>query len=454
MSKNLTKSFLSLLRSIESKPFTEQVISQVRRCTLDYLGATLSGIPVLYKHNSALLEQLGYSEHGCSIIGLDKKSSAETAALINGLHSHVTEMDDGTRFGMVHPGAPIFSALFPVAEQYKVDGCDFIRGVVVGYEAALRLANSMQPSHYKKGYHPTATCGSIGAALGIASMLGYSPEETEAVLGAVAISAAGSLKVVDKGSMLKPFNVGRASAIAIQSAFLARAGYSSPYDVLSGEAGFFSIMCDSVDENVLLGDARNKYWINSIYFKPYAACRHSHPAIEAALHIRNNVNFDLSKIDEIKLFTYEGLEGRHDASEAKSISSAKMSIPFSVAIALVTGNAGIEQFTDAELSNDVIISLAEKFKLVGLEGYTKLIPEQRSGELKVVLENGDSFSKKITYPKGEPENPLSDFELTEKFSKLALYGGFELPYSNNLKNCVKNLPNSFGKLCLSFNNIS
>lgn len=454
MRKNLTKSFLSLLRSIESEPLTEQVSSQVRRCTLDYLGATLSGIPVLYKHNSALLEQLGHSDNGCSVIGLDKKSSVETAALINGLHSHVTEMDDGTRFGMVHPGAPIFSALFPVAEQYNVDGCDFIRGVVIGYEAALRLANSMQPSHYKKGYHPTATCGSIGAALGIASMLRYSPDETEAVLGAAAISAAGSLKVVDEGSMLKPYNVGRASAIAVQSAFLGRAGFSPPSDALSGKAGFFSMMCDTVDEQVLLGEARNKYWINSIYFKPYAACRHSHPAIEAALYISDSFDLDLNKIDKIELFTYEGLEGRHDSTEVKSISSAKMSIPYSVAISLATGGAGIERFTEAELSNELIKSLSKKFKLFGLQEYTKLIPDQRSGELKVTLENGESFSKKITYPKGEPENPLSDVELSEKFSKLALYGGLESSYSDALRECVENLPNSFDKLCLSLNNIS
>ena len=184
----------------------------------------------------------------------------------------------------------------PVAEQYNVRGKDLVKGVLIGYDAALRLANAMQPSHYKKGYHPTATCGSVGATMGIAAMLGFNAQEMENALGAVSVAAGGSLKVVDSGSELKPFNVGRAAALAIHSAVVGKSGFISPPDALNGETGFLNLMTDSLNWDSLYKSDPKGFWIYSVYVKPYAACRHAHPSIEAALEIINEHSFPIQSI--------------------------------------------------------------------------------------------------------------------------------------------------------------
>ena len=159
MSVNLTDKFIDELYELRNAAFSGSVVLQAKRCMLDYLGATFAGAQMLKEKSDKLLNYLGETQGDAAVIGLNRKAGIENAAFLNGLSSHVAELDDGVRFGMIHPGSPVFSALFPVAEKEKVKGSDFLLGVITGYEAAVRIACAIQPSHYNCGYHPTSTCG-------------------------------------------------------------------------------------------------------------------------------------------------------------------------------------------------------------------------------------------------------------------------------------------------------
>ena len=446
MNRNLTKEFVSSLQDLMSVEPTEVDRKQVRRCLLDYFGATLAGVKLLKEKSESIIDMAGQYEDGLTIIGLAPKVALETACLVNGLNSHVAEMDDGVRFGMIHPGAPIFSALLPVAEKFDVTEDSFIIGALVGYDAALRLASAIQPSHYKRGYHPTATCGSIGAAMGVAAMLGYDSKEMEDTLGAISVCASGSLKVVDKGSELKPLNVGRAASLGVQSALLGKSGLSAPPDVLSGETGFLNMTADSVNAKCLVEPAPNRFWIHSVYVKPYSACRHAHPAIEAALELSRNKSIQLDQIKSINITTYHGLKGRHDHQEVSNVSSARMSIPFSVAIALKYSGAGVNEFTLNAVENAEIQRLSKKINIIEDENYTARVPQQRSAKFELYLNDETYFELEILYPKGEPENLVNDQELIAKFFELAKFGGVPEDQSNALLGAVWNIPKNFKEM--------
>src|SRR5690606_28432317 len=121
------------------------------------------------------------------------KVSPYVAALVNGMHAHVAELDDGERFGMFHPGAPILSALLSVANEKNISGTAFLRGIVIGYEAAIRVASALQPGLKDQGYHATGVCGTIGAAIGIGAALGFSKQQLKGAFSAAATSASGIL---------------------------------------------------------------------------------------------------------------------------------------------------------------------------------------------------------------------------------------------------------------------
>lgn len=422
MSVNLTDQFIDDLYDLGKSGFPDSVVHQAKRCLLDYLGATFAGALMLKEKGEKVLSCSGEA-NDAAVIGFNRKSGVESTAFVNGLSSHVAELDDGVRFGMIHPGSPVFSALLPVAEKENVTGMDFLKGIIVGYEAEVRLACAIQPSHYSRGFHPTSTCGTIGAAMGIAAMLGFTKVEMKDALSAAAVSAAGTLKVIEDGSEIKPLNVGRASVNALLAASVARAGFKGLDDVFSGDTGFFAMMADEYDVTKLERENGEPFAIEKAYVKPYAACRHAHPSIEAALTIKAKEGLSLDSIKEIKVITYRAVIGKHDHTEIQGAPSAKMSIPYGLAVALVTGQAGIEQFNSEHVTALDILSLTEKVVVCSDDAISALVPQQRAAIVEVLTYAGDCYSERVDYPKGEPENPLSDKELEEKFFSLACYGG-------------------------------
>lgn len=421
MSINITDQFIDDLYDLSHQDFSVSVLRQFKRCLLDYLGATIAGAFLLKDKNEKILANLGGGNGTATVIGFNRKTNIQNAVFLNGLSSHAAELDDGVRFGMIHPGAPIFSALLPVAEKENLSSSDLFRGAVVGYETAVRLSRAIQPSHYKCGYHPTATCGAIGAAMGIAAMLRFTKSQMKATLSAATISASGTLKVLEGSSELKPFNVGQAASTGLMAAIMARSGFNGPHDSLSGSAGFFNMMSQEFDLVQLETGESKTLGIQQVYVKPYAACRHAHPAIEATLKIRLNHRLLTENISKIIISTYDSVIGRHDHKKIFGISSAKMSIPFSVAVALKTGRAGIEEFNDENINDLEICSLIEKIEIYSDKVLSKLVPGKRVAIVEISTSKGLCFNERVDHAWGEPENPLTDNEIIEKFSSLATY---------------------------------
>ena len=207
---------------------------------------------------------------------------------------------------------------------------------------------------------------------------------------------------------------------AVAAAYIGRSGLKGPKDALGGKRGFLKVMTDEPHLEYLTDFSSDSLCIEQIYQKVYAACRHAHPAIAAALTLRDKVAIE--DIDEIVVEAYRLAVAGHDHTDVSGISSAKMSIPFSVAVALVKGNAGLTAFTEETINNEMIIKLAKKVRVVENEELTMLCPVKRASILTIKTKNG-SFSERVNYPKGEPENPLTREELEDKFRELTMYGG-------------------------------
>lgn len=422
MKDNVTQVFIDDLYDMIISGFPDRVILQAKKCLLDYLGVTFAGAKTTEAKIKTLLGFYGILPECSSVIGLNKKANLQTSVLINGLNAHAVELDDGERFGMIHPGAPLFSALLPLAESERLSGKDLLTGIVIGYEAGIRIARTMQPHLKDRGYHATGVCGTVGVALGVGAALKFSKTELKNALSAAATTAAGILKVIEDGSELKPFNVGQAALSGITAAFLARAGFKGPDDVLTGERGFIPLTVDQSDLSHLKRDPQNLFCIENIYVKPYAACRHCHPPIEAALKIRSEKGIDPEKIEEIRVDTYRWAVKLHDHIEIDGVNSAKMSTPYSVAVALVTGRAGLEEFSPEMIKDQRVLALTRKVKVRSDDTLTALVPHKRAAEIEIATYENELYSERVDLPKGEPENPLTEEELKEKFISLALYG--------------------------------
>jgi len=438
MIENITDKFIDRLIDFKRMTLTDQHVKTINKLFLDYMGVTIVG-SYLYKDKLKKIEDSIKTVSGLSyIVGTSRKTDSLHAALLNGTSAHVVELDDGARAGGVHPGAPVFSAVLSMICETQVDKETFYKSILIGYETVLRFAKTMQPSHKLNGFHATGTCGTIGAAMASSIIKGDSREEMKHTLSAATTLASGILKVIHDGSTLKPLNAGQAAMNGILASQIGRSGLIGPTDVLEGNLGFINMMSQKNDISKLLSVNDDLLAIDEVYLKPYAACRHCHPAIEAALLIKSKNNIISTKIADISVSTYKlGLHG-HNHIIINGVNSAKMSTPYSIAAALVFGVAGLDQFNEISISNTHVTELCKRVKMSEDLQMTALVPEFRPAKVKIKYKSGEVFEERVDLPKGEPENPLSDEEVLEKFYSLVAYAGMEKEHSKNIANQILN----------------
>lgn len=443
MASDVTGNFVRSLESMELEKLPDRVIRAAKRGFLDYLGAVFSGEAQLRKKSEQLSSTLGAGSGHVTLLGSGRRVDFSSAVFLNGFHSHFSESDDGVIAGIIHPGTVLFSALLPWAEVRRVQGEAFLRGIVMGYETSVRLAKAVQPTHKALGYHATATCGGVGAAYAICSMLGETHQVRKDAVSSALVRAGGSLKALEDGSELKPANSAHAALIGHTAAALSIAGFAGPADALSGRNGFASLMGRGSDLANLEGSEGGRYLIEDVYLKPYASCRYSHTAIDAALKLKSNYLLESSDIDSVSVFTSPQAISGHEQQEIISPSSAKMSIPISVAVALVYGRAGVRQFTPGLLSRPEVISLARRTYVRGDDSYSHGFPSRNPAEVVVDLADGSSVRQVVEFPKGDPQVPLSDDELSQKFLDLAGFAGVDRATAEEIVAGIWRLPHGF-----------
>jgi len=420
----LTSSFITNIRLISRDSIPMSVYKQARACLLDYIAVTVCGAKYIQNKKQSYINNVLGSGYA-TVLGMNCKTDIQTAALINGMNSHAVELDDGHRRGALHVGGTVFSALLAVAEKENLSSDDFLYGAIIGYEVTIRLACAIQPGNKLRGYHATGTCGTVGATMGIAAALGLDEEQMKSALSAAVTCAAGVLEMQEDNSDYKPLNVGRAAMDAVAAAYLGKARFNPPFDAIGGKRGFLKVMTDEPKMQYIKDfDIEIPLAITQVYMKTYAACRHTHPAIEAALALRKKYNLRPQDIASIQVEAYKLAVAGHDHTNILGISSAKMSLPFSVALALCTGNAGMEAYNENTIKDETILALTKKVTVTENEELSAWVPKKRASILHVILYDGTKLTYQVDYPKGEPENPLTDEELDNKFISLATTSGW------------------------------
>ena len=439
MTENVTSVLVKLIHDLREEEYPPDIYAKAKECVLDYLGVTFAGAYTLRDKVRAYLDGLSPAGVGVPVIGFAGRASVHDAAMLNGIAAHCLELDDGSRFGMVHPGAPVLSALFAVAYDTRMSAERFLRAIVVGYEVTIRLSSAIQPGHKKKGFHATGTCGCIGAAAAVSAALAFPDDCIANVMSAAAASAAGLLEMMDDTSELKPFSAGKAAQNAVMAAYLGRSGFSGPRDAIGGKRGLIGVMGAEVKMDWFRRDGERRYAIRGIYHKPYASCRHCHPSVEAALKMLREERFDPGRIETIVVHTYDLAVFGHDHTEIINSSAAKMSIPYSVAAAFMLKSGGMSAMAERAVHDPEILALARKVRVEEDPDYSALVPAQRMARLTATMTDGTQYSREVTYPKGEPENPMDSDELEEKFLQLAAYSDRTEAFGREIIHCVNHL---------------
>ena len=422
---NLSDQFINNVYAFSHLDYTNELLIHARKCLLDYLAATLAGAREYHYVEDSFLNTPISEGNVSTVIRHNCKSSPVVAALINGVSSHAVELDDGQRFGNIHPGAPVISAILAVGEAYHLRLNDIWRGLLTGYESTLRLACSIQPGHKLKGFHATGPCGTIGATMGIAAMMGFSKEQFKAAMSAACTSASGILEMIEGDTQMMPYNAGKAASNAVVSAIVGYSGFKTPEDALGGKRGFLHCFADEVKYE-LLTNFEDGFYCTTNYFKPYAACGHCHASIEAALRLRRKMIIPIEQIKRIDIQTYKLALKGHDHTVINGVNSARMSIPYSAAVALVNGSAGVDDFSEEAIKDKGILDLVSRISVCENEELSRQAPAKRMAIMTVYTDD-EVISETVEYPKGQPENPMSIEDILNKFYECGRSAGVTEP---------------------------
>lgn len=419
---NISEHFFFEIDRIAKIEIPEGVIERTKHSLLDYLAVTCAGARFQKEQLHKYYDFAEPEEGLFKAIGTGKNLVLKEAVFLNGLNGHALDFDDGTNSGIIHLGSPIFALLLPLAQRHHISIGKLLKSAIIGYEASYTMAVSIQPKHKSLGFHATGTCGVIGATLAAAYMLGFSEKERFTAFATACVSATGMLKVLDDGSELKPYNVAKTAMLALSSLQLAKAGFKGHPDPLGGYRGFLKMMVG--DENIALQPVllNGTYAIMKSYTKPYASCRYTHPPVEAAINMGKEYSITAEDVLNIEVSTYDLAVSGHDHQIIKGAYSAKMSTPYSTAVALIYGKAGLQEFCEEVLSCEQVKTLTRKVKVSADDELSAIFPLKQSAIVTILTTKG-KYTKRVDFPKGEPENPMSEDEFRIRYENLMAYGG-------------------------------
>lgn len=414
------------LNDLYNKKIPRDVMGRARRSLLDYIAVTCAGARFQKEKINSYFEFVQPENGIFKVIGTGQSICMKDAVFLNGLNAHALDLDDGTNSGIIHLGSPIFSLLIPLSQKYNININDMLKSAIIGYEASYTMAVSIQPSHKALGYHATGTCGTIGATLAAAYMLGFSDEERFQAFASACVAASGMLKVLDDGSELKPYNVAKSALLSLTALQISKSGFKGHKDPLGGR-GFFKMMTGTEDVELKPVLLNGTYAIMKSYTKPYASCRYTHPAVEAAISLRKTV--DLDDIKEIDIKTYDLAVSGHNHTDISGSYSAKMSIPYATAVGLLYGKAGLQEFSEEMVKKPEILHLTKKVRVFSDEELSGIFPDVQAAIVNVKTNSGEYFER-VDFPKGEPENPLKEEEFYNRYYGLMEYADVDKTISS------------------------
>ncbi|WP_299938880.1 MmgE/PrpD family protein [uncultured Pelagimonas sp.] len=417
-----TDRLLDGLMVLADTPLSPVLAATARLRFLDWMGCVLAGAASEEKRIAHMLANGG--DGPAPVVGTGRSSAPLTAALINGMLSHVVELDDGHRYGITHAGGPLIAALLAIGHDPRMTPESFLKGIVVGYEAALRVAIACQPDAKLRGWHGSGVFGVIGAAVGVGAALGFDRVKMNAGLAAACTSASGMVKAFSAGSELKPYNAGQPALTGLAAAITADAGFPGPRGILDGDHGLVQMVRGTpADPAAFVVQA--PYCVETVYLKPYASCRYCHAPVEAVLNLRARHGVQAKDVREIRVDTYKLAVHKHDHREIDGPYSARLGIPYCVGAALARGETGMAAFAPEALADADTLRIMRATYVFEDPDLTALVPARRAARLAMTLVDGTVIADQVDLPRGEPEVPLTADDLQAKFTDLAQFAGMD-----------------------------
>jgi len=386
------------------------VAHQAKRSLMNFFAVALTGChdPTTETALQTLAAFSGGKQ--ATIIGRSERIDALSAAFLNAASANVLDFCDTHVPTAIHPTAPVVPALLAVAEMMPVSGRDLLLALVLGHEVECRIGAAMSPSHYKRGWHITSTCGVFGAAVGAGKLLRLNAQQTISALGAAATQSGGLCECL--GTPAKSVSVGNAARNGLLAALLAAENFDGPAEPLTGAQGYYHALNEAADLSLLTSGLGETWEILGTAYKPYPCGFVIHPVLDCVLDWRR-AN-PAAVVEKVVVTGNPLLAVRTDRPDISTGREAQVSTQHAVAAALHRGAAGVEEFTDAYVNDPEVAVLRGKVHVVRDETF-----KTTSATAEITTADGKVHKAAQHAARGSADNPMSDADLEAKLRMAA-----------------------------------
>jgi len=418
---NESRELARFVSDLKYEDLPPDVIARAKDLILDQVGimlacATLPWSRIIYNY----VRTWGDDRQEATIAHYGVKTKAENAVFANCSFGHGFEIDDHYPPGQSHPGCIAVPTSMVMTERERGSGRDFILGVVAGYEVMGRINKAIAPSCLIRGFHaPTSISGPFAAAAVAGKLMGYGPELMLNTLSIAGSHASGVIEYDQTGGSVKRMHAGMAASGGLRAAFIAKEGLTGPPTILEGHHGFCQAFADEYFLNEITdGLGKDFRVVLGAGYKIYCSCGAMHSGLDAMRILMDRHGIKAEDVEEV-MFGSNKQTISHVSATPIDITSAQFSAPFGIALTLIRGGNGFNDYTEETLRDQRLHDLAAKVRMVVDDEIQSEYPAKRGTRVTVRLKNGATYAEKVAYCKGLPQNPLSSQELEDKFRGLA-----------------------------------
>ncbi|MBQ7534020.1 MAG: MmgE/PrpD family protein [Stomatobaculum sp.] len=445
--KLITEKLAEYVVKLRYEDLPEDVVEAAKKCLFDSLGNMCGGrYTELGKKAVEYIRrvpQLTEGEKKVTLLGGDAVSR-EDAFTAHAVMARCTDLDDGHRFAMGHPGSVIIPAVFSTAEQCGSSEKDLLAAIVASYDVYARIGSAINPSSYReRGFDATGIVGGIACAAAIGKLCGLDQEEMRNALGIAALFSGGLIEYQNDGSMGKVLCGSFAVRNGMEAVTFAKQGFTGPIQAIEGKKGFLQAFSNDPRPERILKDLGRDFKIRETYFKMHACMRGLHAAVDAVLLLREKYRILPDDILDIEVHTTPFV-GRLSKPSPETLIGAQCSLEFALAAALYKGHLSSEAVLEESMHHPEIFDLASRIRLVmdpEIDEHVKKNPSHwGAARIVIRMKDGSSVEQLETLPSGEAEKPFGWEQLQEKYRRLSKETPFEKT-EEAVCACVRSLEN-------------
>jgi len=381
-----------------------------KKCILDLVAAAVAGSRLPAARAVLDMSERLFSSGPSDVWFSGKTLNAAGAAYVNSTFASASDLDDGHREAMGHPGASIIPAALAVAQETDASGRELLAAIIIGYEVAIRIAAARD--HTALDTLSTGRWCAYGAAAAGGRLRHKNPDKLAQALAvagvqAPGLSAAGYSHVM--GNSAKE-GIPWATLTGLSALWLADKGFTGPADILDHP--------DYYDSAKIISDLGNNFAIERVYFKPYSCCRWIHSAIDAIYLIIAENELNAGMINKLEVHTFERALRLNNYPAPNSLEDAQYSIPFCMAVAAIEGKEGLLPLLSDLLARKDIVSFAHRIQLYSDRKSDRLFPAMTPAKVIAHTQKG-VFAKRVESPKGDLSDPMNFIEIENKLHRLS-----------------------------------